>query len=656
MTTRGQRTRLGSLTLLLGLWAGASNAFGQSRIFFTDLVSGPNTGGEGNHGAFVTIHGRGFGLTRGTSTVAVGGGLVAAYPLWSDTKVVVHLGPAAASGTLRVNTTAGASNAVLFTVRAGNIYFVSTAGDDGNNGSFATPWRTIPKAKDTIAAGDTAYIMNGVSQIEEDNFGAALSIETSGAPGSPKALVAYPGATATVGSLTPGRVGIRVPNLGLPASDWVFAGLVLRAEAQVLEIGGTGSSRWRVVGNDISCPLGDGQTGCFAASQASYVAFLGNQVHHIGTSTVTQPSKQYHAVYFTTDTNHVEVGWNHIHDNATCRAIQFHSSPLCSPACGPSDTTGFNQYDLSVHDNLIDGDACDGINFATVNPSAGAVLAFNNVIARVGRGPDPPDGSANYAGIYVAGTTNTGGDGTGTVEIFNNTLYDCGAQGSTDAGAFGRGPGSSGITMRLRNNIVRALGSDSYVSPSSTTAGIAGSHNLWFGAGTGPAYLTNNLNADPAFVNPAISDFHLGVGSPAVDSGTIVSLDHDKDGVARPQGGVYDRGAYETPASAIFTDDPLQSGTTPVKVVHFSELRQAIDALRTRFSLGAFAWTDATLTVGATPVKAMHLTELRTALDAVYVALARTAPTYTHATITSGSTVVTAVDVAELRAAILAVW
>lgn len=542
--------------LLLGLWAGTSEAFGPPRIFFTDLVSGPNAGGEGNQGAFVTIHGKGFGASRGTSTVTVGGGLVAGYRIWTDTKVVVQLGAAAATGNVVLNMSVGASSGVPFAVRAGNIYFVAISGNDNNDGSFASPWRTIPKAKDTIAAGDIAYVMNGVSQTAEDNFGAALSIETSGAPGSPKAIVAYPGATVTLGAPTPGLMGIRVPNIGIAANDWVFSGLTLRGETNAVEIGGTGSSRWRMAGNDISCPVGDGQTGCFAASRASNVAFLGNQVHHVSASLGTPPSKQYHAVYFTTDTNHVEVGWNHIHDNATCRAIQFHSSPLCAPSCGPGDTTGFNQYDLSVHDNLIDGTACDGINFTTVNPAAGAVQAFNNVVVRVGRGPDPPDGSSNYVGIFVAGTTNTGADGTGTVEIFNNTLYDCGAWGGSDAGLFGRGPGSPALTMRLRNNIVRALGSESYVSSSSTTSGIAGSHNLWFGAGDGPAYLTSNLNADPAFVNPATSEFHLRVGSPAVDSGTAVALDHDKDGLARPQAGVYDRGAYERPdpSDLIFSD------------------------------------------------------------------------------------------------------
>jgi hypothetical protein len=105
-----------------------------------------------------------------------------------------------------------------------------------------------------------------------------------------------------------------------------------------------------------------------------------------------------------------------------------------------------------------------------------------------------------------------------------------------------------------------------------------------------------------------------------------------------------------------FEDDPLAAGSTLVKVVHVTELRQRIDDLRARYALGAFAWTDATIVAGVTPVKAIHLTELRTALNEVYRAAGQTPPTYTHATITGRATVITAVDIAELRAAVLAVW
>jgi hypothetical protein len=524
-------------------------------LFFCDLESGPGNGGENGQGVFVTLWGRNFGATRGTSTVSVGGGAAAAYPVWSDTRVTFQLGSAAGTGSIVLTTVAGPSNALPFQVRSGSIYFVGPSGNDANDGSRAHPWATVIHAKETMAAGDTTYLMDGVTVTAEENAGAAVSIERGGAPGRPLALVAYPGARVTLGS-TALEYGVRV--LGDGIGDWVLAGLVLRGRIEAAEVGGFGSSRWRVVGNDISCPVGDGQTGCFTAALASDVAFLGNEVHDVGAQSSPQPSKQYHAVYFTTDTNHVEVGWNRIHDNRTCRAVQFHSSPLCIPDCGPGDTTGFNQFDLSVHDNLIHGDVCDGIVLATVDPSRGPVRVYNNVIYDVGRGPAPPDGDANYTCIYVSGGTNTGPDGTGVVEVFNNTLFDCGARALLpgaigDEGMIGRAPYSPGLVMRLIDNVVVARAGEPYVSPSSDTSLIQGSNNLWFGNGAPPAFLSANLGADPHFADPATFDLHLGSSSPAVDAGIATAAIRDLDGVPRPQGAGFDLGAFERRAGGACT-------------------------------------------------------------------------------------------------------
>jgi hypothetical protein len=568
------RHTFGVCSAILLAVATARPAAAEPRLFFTDLQSGPASGGESGLGVFVTLWGEGFGAVRGGSTVSIGGHQVARYVVWGEDNggargldmIVVQPGPGVASGNVVVAVAGVASNPLPFTVRAGDIFFVSTTGSDGGGGSFASPWRTLARAREDLGPGDVVYLMNGVSQTAEDAYGAALSLETSGAAGAPLAIVAYPGAIATIGS-TALEFGVRVPNNeGTRANDWVLSKLVLRGQVQALDIGGAGSRRWRVVGNDISCPIGDGQTGCFAAAQARDVAFLGNHVHGIGQQGA-QPGKQYHAVYFTTDTNHVEVGWNHIHDNRTCRALQFHSSPLCVPACGASDTTGYNQFDLLVHDNLIHGDVCDGINFATVDPSRGPVRAWNNVIYEVGRGPSPPDGDANYAGIHVAGGTNNGADGTGAVEIFNNTLYDCGrAQGvpadNTDRGAFSRAPGSPALEMRLENNIVLATAGAPYIAPSSDTSRIGGSHNLWSGAGDGPAFLAANVAAAPGFASLGGRDFHLLADSPAVDAGVAAGALTDHDGGRRPAGAAPDLGAFERGAAGNGGSQPCVASST----------------------------------------------------------------------------------------------
>src|SRR5271156_4301730 len=111
---------------------GATTAQSQApHIFYSDLESGPNRGGKDNAGAFVTISGKRFGASAGPSAyVTVGGGRVSNYPCWSDTKICIQVGAAAASGPIVVTTAAGASNGVAFTVRTGRIFFVATTGKD----------------------------------------------------------------------------------------------------------------------------------------------------------------------------------------------------------------------------------------------------------------------------------------------------------------------------------------------------------------------------------------------------------------------------------------------------------------------------------------------------------------------------------------------
>src|ERR1700739_364675 len=75
----------------------------QPSIFFSDLESGPNTGGQKNRGVWVTIWGKGFGAQRGHSTVTIGGGTAADYPIWTDTKITFQLGPAATTGDIVVS-------------------------------------------------------------------------------------------------------------------------------------------------------------------------------------------------------------------------------------------------------------------------------------------------------------------------------------------------------------------------------------------------------------------------------------------------------------------------------------------------------------------------------------------------------------------------
>ena len=63
-----------------------------------------------------------------------------------------------------------------------------------------------------------------------------------------------------------------------------------------------------------------------------------------------------------------------------------------------------------------------------------------------------------------------------------------------------------------------------------------------------------------------------------------------------------------TPAT--FTD-PTVSAATSMKATHVRELRLALNQARTPLGLGSITFTDSTLTEGSTQVRAVHLTELR---------------------------------------------
>ena len=103
-----------------------------------------------------------------------------------------------------------------------------------------------------------------------------------------------------------------------------------------------------------------------------------------------------------------------------------------------------------------------------------------------------------------------------------------------------------------------------------------------------------------------------------------------------------------------FTDHPIVPGVTPVRAVHFTELRTRIDLLRRDAGLGTFPWTDPVLNVGATRVRLAHLLELREALATAYAAAGRAAPRWTDAAPAGGATPIRAAHLMELRAAVTA--
>ena len=181
-----------------------------------------------------------------------------------------------------------------------------------------------------------------------------------------------------------------------------------------------------------------------------------------------------------------------------------------------------------------------------------------------------------------------------------------------------------------------------------------------------------NVDVSSAFVDPdgdaltyAVSSSAPGVVTAAA-AGARVTLTAVRAGTATIRVTVTDPGGLRAAQSftvtvtepvsqsAPFTDDPIRPGVTPVRAVHFAELRARIDALRVAAGLGRFGWTDPVLRPGATPVRLVHLLELRQALGAADAAAGRAAPRWTDAAPAAGTTPIRAAHLMELRAAVLA--
>src|SRR6185312_5117631 len=139
---------------------------------------------------------------------------------------------------------------------------------------------------------------------------------------------------------------------------------------------------------------------------------------------------------------------------------------------------GSPQYDHVVHDNIISGQECDGINFSTVDATKGRVEAYNNLVYHVGLG-GTKDGTPNYACIASLGYGSPGGEAL----FYGNTLADCGPAGGSTAGAITVLSGSPAVVVK--SNLVMQNAGERIYSSSTDQSLVAADHNSLHNNGTG---------------------------------------------------------------------------------------------------------------------------------------------------------------------------
>lgn len=489
-------------------------------IFYTDITSGPKTGGENNNGTYLSIFGKGFGTTRGTSTVTINGVEVAAYKCWACTdqygrsdvqKITVQPGNGVSTGPIVVTVSAQASNNdKIFTIITGDIYFISHSGSDsiGVIGSISQPFRTLSTTygRSDFGAGDTIVVRgDGTNWTDGTRW---LTSGKAGSVGSPLMVIGYPNENVVTVSRS-----TDVIELGSTAS------YVTISNIDIVE---TTSGETCINAND-------GQTGirlvnwdCEGAHPSSVGAFntrmddsqiYGNTIHNNG----VVGNNNSHAIYHRGNNTHI--GWNVIRDHAGGRGIQLRS------ATGASSNS-------DMHDNIIYNIERSCI---IIGEGWGAgIRIFNNIFYNCAQ--------AGQGALQFSSTTPSTNDS----QVYNNTFY-------------GNNVGAILLELNLandpevRNNIFSETG---YYCSGTACSDLIASNNLCYGNGNCPAAWTSSVNANPLFIDPTspARNFYLQSGSPAINGGTTVlcpAKDHDgmnRDCVTSP-----DIGAYEYVSTSTFT-------------------------------------------------------------------------------------------------------
>jgi hypothetical protein len=165
--------------------------------------------------------------------------------------------------------------------------------------------------------------------------------------------------------------------------------------------------------------------------------------------------------------------------------------------------------------------------------------------------------------------------------------------------------------------------------------------------------VTWNAVADTAYYDVSVQRAGSTTTIPTTEPSFVLSATETVNGAAylfkaRAVNAAATLSAYSAPDLAtvvVFADDPIVPFVTTAKLVHITELRSAVNAVRALAGLSAATWT--TLQVGDA-IQAVPITELRSALDAARSTLVLPAITYVDPTLSAG-TRIKAAHVQELR-------
>jgi hypothetical protein len=526
-------------------------------VLYTDIASGPNSGGENGKGAYVSVFGKNFGSSGLGSDVRVtiGGVAVDNYRYLGPAKgrtdiqqISVQIGavgnpsPGVALPVQVLVNGVGSNTDQTFTINPGRMLFVDNVhGDDSTAaaGDIAHPYRHVQAADTTLAAygamqpGDI-IVMRGTgtawTDLGNDTYFTKFIDKDASAPSGtsgtgPFTLMGYP--TEDVFIDVVGNQTQKGAISGVDTTSGYMGGLWITLADLRIESGGNSGvicvqidgDHWRIVNNELTAASATNNALAGGINGNGTNSFwVGNHIHNIAGGS----AQENHGIYIDGDGSY-EIAYNTIENVTGGNGMQVYVN---------GDNGSDFGNNVSFHHNLVHDVSKHGINIA--DGSQNNFKVWNNVVYNTA-----------YANLRFNTNTLHG------AKIYNNTFYNAVTGGNTIYGTITNDWNLPSDALDLENNIVWPASGVPYTGGSvgiSTGIGTL-TNNLWYGATSGDGFDTHPVASNPLFANAAAGDFHLQAASPAIDAGSsavsaLVLNDFDIV-VDRPVGSGYDIGAHE---------------------------------------------------------------------------------------------------------------
>ncbi len=454
------------------------------------------------------------------------------------------------------------------------LYVDDVSGNDTSNGSSATPWLTLQKAADSVAAGDTVVVRAGTY--------AGFDLRTSGTAATPIQFLAESGVQIISPNNRTNRDGINVEEAnyividGFEVNNMPRAGIrsAVNHHVTIRNNRADGNGSWGIF-TGFSDDLLIENNRC-----SNSIAEHGIYVSNSGDRPVIRNN-----VCYSNYGNGIHMNGDFFAggDGIISNALVENNTIYDNGRRGGSGINCDGVQNSRIQNNLLYGNHASGISLYKIDGAAGSSgnVVVNNTVVQASDG--------RWAlNVRDASVNNT---------VLNNIFYNNHPFRGSIAVSEDSLPGLVSDYNVLMNRMSRD-GDETIISLSQWQT--AGGHDLHSVLST-PVQL---------FVDAVMNDYRLSPNSPALNIGTLLlAPNYDRTGQPRPSGTGIDIGAFET---QVATAPPIQLTATPTAAnrIHLTWVDNV--AAETGFRIerstaGGNFTTAATLAAGSTSFDDLQL-------------------------------------------------